>query len=181
MGIYTGKGDGGETSLPDGQRVAKNHPRVQGYGTLDEVACRLAWLAAQPGVGQEHRERLAALVEVAMEAGGVVAHGGGQAPEKPGAPADMEGWIDEMTGRMPPLATFILPLGTQAATACQVTRTACRRLERTLVEISSSADGEEVVPSWVHTWVNRLSDYLFTLARALNHEEGRGDKVWHRG
>jgi len=178
MGIYTRGGDQGETSLPEGDRVAKNHPRIRGYGALDEVAARLAWLAAHPEVTGPHRERLATLTEMAMEAGGVVAHAGGDRPDKPGSPADMEAWIDEMTEAMPPLANFILPLGTPAATACHVVRTACRRLERTLVEIAAQ-DGQ-VVPDWVRAWVNRLSDYLFSLARFLNHEAGKGDTLWRR-
>ena len=178
MCIYTRKGDGGETSLPQGDRVQKNHPRIRGYGALDELAARLAWLHAHAEVTGPHAERLAALTEMAMEAGGVVAHRGGGPPGKPGSPADMEAWIDEMTAAMPPLATFILPLGTPGATACHVVRTACRRLERTLVEIAAQ-DGE-VVPEWVRSWVNRLSDYLFSLARFLNHEAGRGDTIWQR-
>ncbi len=178
MKIYTGGGDQGETSLPDGSRAPKDSLRVRGYGSLDELASLLGWLASREELASPpHPARFEGLVTWAMEAGSAVSHGSGGPPrDVPGSAADLETWMDELDRDLPPLENFILPMGAPGAAVCHVVRSQCRRIERELVGVGA----KEGFPSWVLAWINRLADYLFVLARRLNQEAGRGDTPWRR-
>ncbi len=179
MKIYTGGGDQGETSLPDGSRSPKHSLRVRGYGSLDELASFLGWLASQEELtSPPHPARLKGLVAWAMEAGACVSHGSGPPPRGlPGSVEDLEAWMDEMDRDLPPLGTFLLPMGSPGASVCHVVRSQCRRIERELVALRAGAP----FPGWVLAWVNRLADFLFVLARRLNQVSGKGDIPWKRG
>lgn len=177
MKIYTRTGDAGETSLLSGGRVAKDHARVEAYGTLDELNATLGVLATEPlpaGVVG----RLQAVQETLFALGSALADPEGRLAGDPAAwnPAQLEAWIDVMDGELDELRSFILPGGGRAAALAHLARTVCRRAERRLLAL---VRGGEAVPEGVIPWVNRLSDALFVLARFLNARLGIADPEWH--
>lgn len=185
MKIYTRTGDGGETSLFGGGRVSKDHPRVAAYGTVDELNAVLGWVASVVGEG-ETADRLRSLQNDLFALGAVLA----TAPPSEGRPTpkgvprlptarvpEMEGWMDAASDELPELRAFILPGGTTGAAALHVARTVCRRAERAVVTLAAA----EVVDEAVLTYLNRLSDVLFTLARLENHRAGVADVEWRAG
>ncbi len=180
--IYTGTGDAGQTSLFTGERVPKDHLRLQVYGTLDELNAVLGQaLATEPGPAAAHRiHRLQTLLFILCSDLAT--------PRPPAGEPDrvtridarhiryLETDIDAMSAAMAPLGQFILPGGCPAAAALHLARTVCRRAERWLVRLQAETGLGDHVP----VLVNRLSDYLFTLARYANHLAGRGDDLLHR-
>lgn len=183
MKIYTRTGDGGETSLFGAGRVRKDDPRVDAYGTVDELNSVLGWALTQvadAGV----RSRLSILQHDLFAIGADLAtpppRAGRTRPTTPDLPAarveEMEAWIDEADRELPELRAFVLPGGTPGAAALHVARTVCRRAERTVVTLAR----EQHVSDAVVPYLNRLSDLLFTLAR-LEVLRGGGDEVEWRG
>lgn len=180
MKIYTRTGDGGDTGLFGGGRVRKDHVRVAAYGDVDELNSMLgAARAAAPGF---HDELLEAVQRDLFAIGGHLAT---PDPDKvrralekaelsAGRIVEFEAAIDAADDLLPPLTAFILPGGTSAAAAFHVARTVCRRAERSVVTLADTAD----VPPLFITYLNRLSDLLFTMARLANHREGVGDVTW---
>jgi len=184
--IYTRTGDGGETSLGDGTRVSKSGVRVALYGEVDELnswlgQCVLALkeLGVEvPGVGGDDFHLLQSRL---FSLGAILANPIQSAEtaalpevEQPFRPAELEALIDAMEEFLPPLKTFILPGGCAAATALHLARTACRRAERLAVMVGKT----EPVPAGAVTYLNRLSDFLFTAARAANAAAGVADIPW---
>jgi cob(I)alamin adenosyltransferase len=176
--IYTRTGDGGQTSLGDGARVGKDDARVDLYGDVDELNCAVGMAAAllevqddPPGQLISH---LAHLQDTLFDVGAVLADPARAAGEHDFGAADLEARIDELTGVLPPLRAFILPGGTPAAAALHQARAVCRRAERKAVALART----ETVPAGALVWLNRLSDYLFTAARAANALAGRQDVTW---
>lgn len=181
MRIYTRTGDGGETALYGAGRVSKGHPRVRAMGDVDELNAAIGWALTQIDVDKS-RERLQSLQHELFAIGAELA----TPPAAPGrtrpATPDIDGvsiermerWIDEMTVELPELRAFVLPGGTRGAAALHLARTVCRRAERAAVELVG-ADG---VRAEVLTYLNRLSDLLFTLARLENHRAGTADVEW---
>jgi cob(I)alamin adenosyltransferase len=183
--IYTRTGDRGETGLFGGQRVRKDHARVEAYGEVDELnavvggavsALRVAaqdWLADRLILLQEDLFTLGAnLATPAPEDGG---RRSDHIPPLPSARIEqMERWIDEAEGELEPLRNFILPGGSEAATRLHLARTVCRRAERRVITLTYSAhiDPQAVI------YLNRLSDLLFTWARLANHRDGCEDISW---
>ena len=163
MKIYTKTGDAGTTSLVGGTRVSKAHPRVMAYGDLDELISCLGLLRCET----EGRDLPLRRIQIhLMEASAHLADGGGTYKLKPLDPAEtefLESEIDRMTAELPPLRAFVLPGGTRASSLAHIARTVCRRAERSAVQIESKTDQDELALKYV----NRLSDYLFTLARYL--------------
>ena len=184
--IYTRGGDAGETSVAGGARLPKHHARVDLYGEVDELASLLgavrAFLrgdgaAAPAGLDAQ----LAALQGSLLELGGLLAdpdrceRAAREATPPPGVPvAELEAWIDAWSAGLPPLRSFLLPGGTPAGALLHVARTVCRRLERRAV----AAAERIAVPPGVLAWLNRLSDYLFTAARAANAAAGVAEQPW---
>ena len=181
MKIYTRGGDTGETALFGGGRVSKDHVRVRAYGEVDELNAVLGWCATQVAV-PETNARLARLQHDLFTLGSTLATPepaeGRRRPETPPLPSvrvgEMEAWIDEAVAELPELRAFVLPGGSVGAAALHVARTVARRAERSVVEL---ARGEAVDPT-VLTYLNRLSDLMFTLARLENHRAGTGDVEW---
>lgn len=182
MKIYTRTGDGGDTSLFGGGRVPKDHPRVAAYGTVDELNAILGWVASVVGEG-ETAVRVRILQDDLFAVGAVLA----TAPPSEGRPrprgvpalpggrvAEMEAWMDAAEEELPELRAFILPGGTPGAAALHMARTVCRRAERAVVTLAAAEDVDEVVL----TYLNRVSDLLFTLARLENHRAGVADVEW---
>jgi len=189
--IYTRGGDAGETSLFGGARLPKSHARVDLYGEVDELNSLLgAARAFLPRDGEAGGNlsrldgQLAALQASLLELGGLLAD-----PDRceravredappPGVPvAELEEWIDAWSGELRPLRTFLLPGGAPAGALLHLARTVCRRLERRAVAASATI----AVPPAVLAWLNRLSDYLFTAARAANAALGAAEAPWTPG
>lgn len=178
--IYTKGGDLGETSLLGGTRVPKSHERVEAYGTLDELNSFIGLLRDQ-AIGPHYREVLLGVQENLFVAEAWVA----MSPEKPvtGLPelkeekiALLEHEIDTMTSELPPLNSFILPGGHPSVSHCHIARTVCRRAERTVIRLNH----KEPVDKIIIRYLNRLSDYLFVLARKLGYDEGSKEITWPR-
>jgi cob(I)alamin adenosyltransferase len=187
MKIYTGSGDRGTTSLFSGERVPKNHARIDAFGTLDELNSVLgALIAALPaGLGGSERE-LEGIQQTLLAVGAWLAVTPG-APEgaalqgiDPEAAAGLERAIDRMDAGLPPLASFILPGGDPAAAWAHVARTVCRRAERLVAGLCGEDAPEPFAEQLGRALVflNRLSDYLFVLARHVNSRQGRPERLW---
>lgn len=181
MAIYTRTGDDGRTSLFGGGRVPKDDARVRAYGTVDELNAILGWtvtLVADATV----RERIEALQHDLFAVGAELAtpppRESRRRPATPALPTqrvdEMERWIDEADAELPKLQAFVIPGGSAGAAALHVARTVCRRAEREVVRLSAV----ETVDGAITTYLNRLSDLLFTFARLENHRDGRADVEW---
>jgi cob(I)alamin adenosyltransferase len=174
--IYTRTGDGGETGLFGGARVAKTDPRIEAVGTIDELNAALGLVGSHlaPGSRQDEIARLqSALFTLGAEIGCLP-----EARAKLGIPlvdeADVEQLeqaIDTHESTLPPLRNFILPGGTPAAAQLHLARAICRRAERRLVP-------ELGLREVVGRYVNRLGDYLFVLARAENYANETSETSW---
>lgn len=181
--IYTRRGDTGETGLIGAARVAKDDPRVEAYGDVDELNAVLGSVIAADPSHDLDPERLHLIQEDLFAIGARLATADpnrarrrGAIPELPPERiGELEAWIDEMDEELVPLTAFILPGGSPLAARLQVARTVCRRAERAIIGLLPSQPdlGEVLVP-----YVNRLSDLLFTLARYANHLAGVEDTVW---
>lgn len=178
MKIYTKTGDSGQTSLVGGQRVAKTCPRLESYGTVDELNSHLGLLAAlcqaPSDVAFISRQQRALFA-----LGGYLATDTSRREPAPGCVvtpemvADVEREIDRLDATLPPLRSFVLPGGCPAAAQAHVCRTVCRRAERRVLALGESG---AAVDTTATAYLNRLSDYLFTLARSLNAACGAGEK-----
>jgi cob(I)alamin adenosyltransferase len=177
--IYTKTGDAGETSLFDGTRVSKTDPRVVAYGDVDEVQACLG-VAAAAGVDGEMADRLTLLQRDLFALGAQLADPRHKIAERVTKAmvgddqiARLEGWIDALEGELPPLRHFILAGGAPAGAALHLARTVCRRAERSVLAL-----GSEAVDPVVRIYLNRLSDLLFVMARAVNHRAGVPETKW---
>ena len=177
--IYTKTGDSGETSLFGGTRVPKTDPRVVAYGDVDELqACLgMARAAKLPG---DLDEMCVALQRDLFALGARLAdpaHKIAKRVEKividERSVATLEGWIDALDTEIPPLRHFILSDGCPGGAALHFARTVCRRAERSILSLGPGA-----VEAIVIVYVNRLSDLLFTMARAANHRAGTTETPW---
>jgi cob(I)alamin adenosyltransferase len=171
--IYTRGGDRGETSLFGGARVSKNDPRIEAYGTVDELSS-IVGLARALRLPQNVDADLHQTQIDLFEIGARLASPGNDrfAGADPQRIAQLEQAIDAMESELAPLASFILPGGDAAAAQLHVARTVCRRAERCVVALG----GEEATVAYL----NRLSDYLFVAARYANLEAGVSDVPWKR-
>lgn len=183
MKIYTRTGDDGGTALFGGGRVRKDNIRVEAYGSVDELNAVLGWTIVQVETPIS-RSRLESiqhdLFTLGAELATPPARDGRKRPDTPimpdGRVGEMEGWMDEADATLPELRAFVLPGGVRGAAALHVARTVCRRAERAVVTLA----GEEDVPEEVVTYLNRLSDLLFTFARLENATAGAGDVEWQK-
>jgi len=177
--IYTKTGDGGETGLFGGGRVAKDHPRVDAYGEVDELNAAIG-VARSLGLDPELDALLLPIQAQLFTLGSVLATPPQTKAEKtipkiqPAWSEAMELAIDKFDRELPSLRQFILPGGTPTASALHLARTICRRAERRVVALTRA---NEVEPK-VLVYLNRLSDLLFTMARISNHRAGFPDIPW---
>jgi cob(I)alamin adenosyltransferase len=177
--IYTRTGDGGETGLFDGTRVAKSDPRVSAYGDVDELN---AWLGLVRSGASDvqlaemleriQRDLFAIGARLADPAGRIAARVTKTAVTA-GDIGRLEGWIDLLESELPPLRRFVLAGGCPTGAALHVARTVCRRAERSMVSLGGDAVEPELV-----IYVNRLSDLLFMMARAANRRVGAAEAEW---
>lgn len=172
--IYTRTGDQGETSLLSGGRVAKDHPRIEAYGTLDELNSTLGLLLSEP-LPQEAKRELIGVQATLFAIGSILADPDGRLSRDEAVwdTGPIEQWIDAMDADLAPLDAFILPGGCRAAALAHVARVVCRRAER---RVRSIADPN--LPAGVLAYLNRLSDGLFVLARWLNAQLGVEETRW---
>lgn len=179
--IYTRLGDNGETHLGDMSRVAKIHPRVEAYGTVDELNAFLGVALLAPGLPEPFAGWLRRVQNELLDVGADLS----VPPSPPSSAATrdrlrigpeytewLEGACDEVNARLAPLRSFVIPGGSPAAAHLHVCRTVCRRAERRALAV-----GEEVNPL-VLRYLNRLSDLLFILSRAVNEEL---ESLWSPG
>jgi cob(I)alamin adenosyltransferase len=176
--IYTRLGDGGETHLGDMSRVAKTHPRIEAYGTVDELNAQIGLAMTVASLPEGYRQWLAHVQNDLFDVGADLS-----APEDPSSDRErlrvipeQTSWLeercDEVNDTLAPLKSFVLPGGTPAAAALHVCRTVCRRAERAAI-----ACGEDCSPEAVR-YLNRLSDLLFILSRGAN---GGEEPLWQPG
>lgn len=172
--IYTKTGDQGETGLLGGKRVPKNHVRVEAYGTLDEANAIIGLILARFSYFT-HYEELVQVQHMLFEMGAALADPSTRSEQPQNQDiAHLEELIDELTASLPPLTQFILPGGTELAAYLHIARTIVRRGERRVITVQQ----HQPVRLEIIKYLNRLSDYLFTLARAVNYNQGFKDKVW---
>ncbi|HTQ68403.1 MAG TPA: cob(I)yrinic acid a,c-diamide adenosyltransferase [Solirubrobacteraceae bacterium] len=184
--IYTRRGDSGDTDLGDMSRVSKLHPRVEAYGTVDELNAVIGVTLLQPGLPERFAEWLGRVQNDLLDLGADLS-----VPPPPADTGDSQSrtrlrvddsytsWLeaacDEVNATLEPLHSFVIPGGTPAAAHLHLARTVCRRAERRAIAVE---DGNaEVV-----RYLNRLSDLLFILARAANvPAEGASEPLWEPG
>jgi len=178
--IYTRTGDAGMTALGNGSRVAKTDPRIEAYADVDETNAAIGAVLALGAVPAPVARVLTVvqneLFDVGADLATPVAGGEDRLRIDESYVARLEGWCDELNAGLPALDSFILPGGTPGAALLHLARTVCRRAERrgwALLEV----DAEHTNPVAV-TYLNRLSDLLFILARIANPE---GDVRWVPG
>ena len=174
--IATRTGDDGSTGLGDGTRVAKDHPRVQAMGDVDELNSTLGVLLAEP-LPDDVRELLVIIQHELFNLGGELSIPGFELL-KTDAVARLDDALASYNAALPRLKEFILPAGTRSAAIAHVARTVARRAERALVALGAA----ESVRSEPRQYLNRLSDLLFVLARVLNRANldglGGDDVYW---
>jgi len=185
MKIYTKTGDQGETSLFTGQRVPKNDPFIEALGTVDE--CNSAIGAALSFIPSDEktrslREQLETIQHALFDLGAAIA-----TPRTRAAPTKLdktrfdneavellESWIDDMESKLPALHTFILPGGHPSGAMLHLARSICRRAERRVLPLHQNAD----VSDGVVIYLNRLSDYLFSISRYINFLQHSLETQW---
>lgn len=189
MKIYTGGGDRGKTSLFSGERTSKADPRVVAYGAVDELSSVLgAVRAALPDAPKTAVEEILQIQRDLFDVGAWLATSSDPAfrknlePVEPDRAAFLEQAMDRMDAALPELHAFVLPGGHMAAAWAHVARTVCRRCERHVVGLAEGAgeSGPLEIPEGVRIYLNRLSDYLFVLARAINHGQHVDETHWQR-
>ena len=177
--IYTRTGDAGQTALFDGTRVSKADARVDAYGDVDELGSWLGLVRSaieSPDlidmIDRVQRD-LFALGAILADPDHRISPRVDKAVIGPEAVTRLEGWIDTIEAELPPLRRFILSGGAPAGAMLHVARAVCRRAERRIVGL-----GPDAVDDLVLTYVNRLSDLLFTMARIANRNVGRSEVEW---
>ena len=179
MRIYTKTGDDGTTGFLGQGRVPKDNPRIEAYGTVDELNAILGIARAQ-GMDHQLDELVTRLQNDLFALGSALADPVPQGPFhnclNEAHVAALEQAIDALETELGPLTQFILPGGELSASQVHLARTVCRRAERLVVRLSR-VPGEDV-PKTLIVYLNRLSDLLFVLARVLNHRAGITDTVW---
>lgn len=184
MKLYTKSGDDGSTGLFGGDRVSKDHPRVEAYGTVDELNASLglvsAILDADNELGQRFADILTRLQSRLFDIGADLATPEASRHESKISRIaqphidEAEGWIDEVDAGNDPMTSFVLPGGCELAARLHLARVVCRRAERRMVNLSHT---DTVNPLSI-IFINRLSDLLFAMARRANKEAGVPDVPW---
>ena len=186
MSIYTRTGDKGKTRLYQGKTVSKASPRVEAYGSVDElnsaIGVAIIEVKSSKLKVQSLERELTAIQNDLFEIGASLSNphsaGSGQARSKVhglnSRVAQFEKIIDDLTKRLPELSNFVLPGGGRAGSLLHLTRTVCRRAERRIVELSQ----RERVDSSIIIYMNRLSDLLFMFARFINFKEKKKEILW---
>jgi len=171
--IYTRTGDDGTTGLGDGSRVPKDHPRVEAYGTVDELNSQIGVVLAVPALPEAITSCLTEVQHDLFDLGGELCIPGHRAIQA-WQIERLESVLDGFNDALPPLKEFILPSGGPATAACHVARCIARRAERRVWTLMKSEPG----PQEPAQYLNRLSDLLFVLARVLVRHEHGAEVLW---
>jgi cob(I)alamin adenosyltransferase len=173
--IYTRTGDDGTTGLGDGSRVAKDDPRVEAYGTVDEANCTIGMILAVSGLPEAVKDCLVEVQHDLFDLGGELCIPGMTLIQS--AHVDrLETALDAFNEPLPPLKDFILPGGGPASAACHLARTTVRRAERRVWTLAAHSP---ISPEPAR-YLNRLSDLLFVIARVLARHENGSEVLWNR-
>ena len=179
MPLYTGTGDDGQPGLVDGTRVSTSDTRVAAYGDVDELNAVLG-VALATGVDEETQEMLDTIQRDLFAIGTHLADPSAKVTPRVTKTAigdanvyTLEFCSEALEAALPPLRRFLLPGGGSSGAALHVARAVCRRAERNVVAL-----GTDVVPPVILRYINRLSDLLFVLARAVNHNQGIQETEW---
>lgn len=179
MKIYTKTGDKGQTSLIGGTRVAKNSVRLEAYGTVDELNSYLGLIRSFP-IAPELTDQLIVIQNILFSVGGNLATDTSVKEVGSGLVvmdediAFLERAMDRMDETLPAMTHFILPGGERASSFAHIARTVCRRAERRVLDVAAQYDVDERVIRYI----NRLSDYLFVLARKIAFDAGAEELKW---
>lgn len=180
--VYTRTGDKGTTSLVGGERIAKDHIRLNAYGTVDELSSWLGAIATSASLPADIHPHILRIQNRLFDLGAYLATESSESnqPLLTGITPDeirlMEEEIDRMDSQVPPLHAFILPGGSQLAAFAHIARTVCRRAERCVITLSATAP---VRPEAIE-YLNRLSDYLFVVAKYINAKAGIPETTWQQ-
>ena len=179
--VYTKTGDQGETSIIGGIRVKKSCERLEAYGTVDELSSHLGLLASMLPDGEDkdliiriQNNLFSVCSNLATDQSQTPLYDSARLPD--GEIQVLEHKVDEIMNLLPERQGFILPGGTQAAAQAHVCRTVCRRAERRIVALSEVT---QISPETLQ-YVNRLSDYLFVLAKKINFNTGVSEIIWQK-
>lgn len=180
MKIYTKTGDDGTTGLLGSGRVGKDDPRIDSYGTVDELNAMLGLARASGGLDRD-LDGLVARVQDDLFAVGAALADPNPSGKFHNAVSEahatrLEAEIDRLEAELSPLTQFILPGGSPSAAQIHLARTICRRAERLVVHLGHQPGSD--VPHHLVAYLNRLSDFLFVLARAVNQRAGVADTPW---
>lgn len=185
MKVYTKTGDNGTTALFGGTRVPKHHIRIESYGTIDELNSHIGLIRDQK-INQHYKEVLMHVQDRLFTVGAILATDPEKATLKNGkarlnipkiSESDikrLEDEMDQMEESLPPMTHFVLPGGHQTVSFCHIARTVCRRAER----LASHLNDLEPFQPQTLMYINRLSDYLFVLARKLSHDLQAEEIKW---
>lgn len=178
--VYTRTGDNGGTSLVGGTRVAKNNARLEAYGTIDEANSWLGLLSASESITEPMRATLMRAMNLMFDIGAALA----TEPDSPWQPApfpaqavaQLESDIDTLDSQLPRHNRFVLPAGHPDAARANIARTVVRRAERRIVALAQTAD----IDPQLLQYINRLSDYLFVMSRAINIFNQYDEIFWEK-
>jgi cob(I)alamin adenosyltransferase len=173
--IYTRTGDDGTTGLGDGSRIAKDAARMEVIGSVDELNCLLGMLRCELHADDAYDHLIAAMQHDLFDLGGELSIPGYQMLTDQRI-TWLEQQLDEINADLPPLKNFILPGGNKAGACCQLARAVCRRAERDMVTLKQTDDINEAGSRYL----NRLSDLLFVMARALTRRDGGQEVLWQQ-
>lgn len=185
MKVYTKTGDKGTTALFGGDRVPKDHIRIESYGTIDELNSYIG-LVRDQNIEPHYKDVLIRVQDRLFTVGAILATPSEKERLKNGKPRlaipliresdieDLENEIDSMEAQLQPMTHFVLPGGHQTVSFCHIARCVCRRSERLAVHLSHN----EPIDEFVIKYLNRLSDYLFVLARKLSADLKAEEVQW---
>ena len=174
--VYTKTGDDGTTSLFSGKRVAKHHIKIKDYGYIDELNSWLGWIRDQ-NIAPERKDEIIKIQKDLMIISSQLANDGvelGIVPVGQNEVTLLEEYIDKMTDSLPPLKNFVIPGGHTLVSSTHLARSVCRRAERIITELNDN----EPIDSVLIFYINRLSDYLFTLSRKLSFDLAVKEEKW---
>lgn len=174
--VYTKTGDNGTTGLFSGERVPKHHIRIKAYGTIDELNCWIGLIRSQD-IKKEQGKELIKIQKNLMLIGSELANESSDLTidliQKDDV-KDIELWIDRMTDELPALRNFVIPGGHSCVANTHLARCVCRRAERFITELNDTSKTNPVIIFYI----NRLSDYLFTLSRKFAHDFNVEEIKW---
>ena len=179
MKVYTRTGDKGTTSLVGGTRIAKDDPRLEAYGTVDELNSWLGLLESSQAIPTAAHATLTSAMNRLFDIGSALATEAESSwqpqPFPDEATKELEDAIDLLEEELPRHNKFVLPGGHADSARANIARTVARRAERRIITLASAVD----VDAEIVKYVNRLSDYLFVFSRAINHATGTPERFWN--